>query len=888
MKIKGGVILIIIVFLITFVSANFQIGNPSHFIKTQYGPSENISGWINISLKNESGGSLFRDSYGNSIMLLELIKNNKDFGYSCNTKNCSIDYPTEGESNSLLSFTLDSGQQEIIGIKLNGYIGSISSLTFELVSDAPSSCHTQLEVDLLNDKSIDIANKKKSSGNNSCASLFDHGCFDSSKSSNQYVIGAFPSKHCQKINLSSSPGFKIGAWVNNSMDDPRTLIMELYDINMEAIEGAKCNLSNVIGIGNASCEINYFVEEPSPYFVCIYSDQAGFSRVRGYGDKLGCGFYQGSAKIPEEDAAFDIFSQGLAFDSVDKIILLNSSEETMNKIREYIYNRYGSYDCNENNCIIPISINSNINQNIVLKNLKLNYVTNMGGTSTNEFYSIEEAPPKITSEFQRIYLDYGNFSVSKAYGKKEFSLKLDNENIFSEEIEIKNLPKIVGVSPTTVPSFIPVVFTVSTNQSKSIASYTWDFNDSTPIQNTTTNETTHTYNHPGTYQIKIGIRDTDGIIVSKTFEILATISKSQIQSELEKDLKMLETTKNQITSFDSFIQEGLNSALNISELERNLKNLQVEYNFASSEENYTKIGENLSKMNIPELITVTKNVPSLPFYPLEEQIDLETLKNIGGGEYIEQKEDYKNAILGWQINNTDVRIGIEEFSALIRGDGVPILTEITITVKKNYSERSVYLFVKKIKDLKFKERYFEKESGDYFYWELGESDKKIEFLIPGEINFEEIPAFISPEINALSIEPKNVPPVVVNLKKRWGIIIFSLIILLFIALIIYSLLSVWYKRRYESYLFKNRNDLYNLISYTNVSKGKGEKEAYMRMNLTKAGWTGEQVSYVLKKYSGRRTGMIELPLTKLIDRLLSNSKKPNPQPVKINPAGRRF
>ena len=190
-----------------------------------------------------------------------------------------------------------------------------------------------------------------------------------------------------------------------------------------------------------------------------------------------------------------------------------------------------------------------------------------------------------------------------------------------------------------------------------------------------------------------------------------------------------------------------------------------------------------------------------------------------------------------------------------------------------------------MKDLNFKENYFAKKSGDYFYWALEENNKKIEFSTSEIINYEELPAFFSPELSTFVLS-EDVSPLIKNLKAKWAVISISLAILLFAALIVYSLLSIWYKRKYESYLFKNRNDLYNLISYVNVSKKKGEKEEDMRTNLKKAGWTGEQITYVLKKYSGRRTGMIELPLTKLIDKLLGNYEKPNPQFPRINPMER--
>ena len=75
----------------------------------------------------------------------------------------------------------------------------------------------------------------------------------------------------------------------------------------------------------------------------------------------------------------------------------------------------------------------------------------------------------------------------------------------------------------------------------------------------------------------------------------------------------------------------------------------------------------------------------------------------------------------------------------------------------------------------------------------------------------------------------------------------------------------WYKRKYESHLFKNRNSLYNIVQYIRQAKSKGIEEKKIKANLKKAGWSLEQIRYATKKHEGKRTGMIEIPnpLTKL-------------------------
>jgi L-rhamnose mutarotase len=75
-------------------------------------------------------------------------------------------------------------------------------------------------------------------------------------------------------------------------------------------------------------------------------------------------------------------------------------------------------------------------------------------------------------------------------------------------------------------------------------------------------------------------------------------------------------------------------------------------------------------------------------------------------------------------------------------------------------------------------------------------------------------------------------------------------------------LQEWYKRNYESYLFKNKNDLFNLIHFMdNAEKQKITKEDMFK-KLEEKGWNHEQIEYAYKKYKGLRTGMWEIPIFK--------------------------
>ena len=164
--------------------------------------------------------------------------------------------------------------------------------------------------------------------------------------------------------------------------------------------------------------------------------------------------------------------------------------------------------------------------------------------------------------------------------------------------------------------------------------------------------------------------------------------------------------------------------------------------------------------------------------------------------------------------------------------------------------------------------------------------KIIKFSTTEEINFLELPLFISPALTNLvliEIAPEE------QEGMRWALFILFMTLLLIIGFIAYIVLQHWYKTKYETYLFKNRNYLFNLITYIHDSKKKGMKDSEIIKKLKKAGWSSEQIAYVMKKYSGKRTGMIEIPIERLLNKIrgekfqVQKPGMPAPRPAPIVP-----
>ena len=852
------------------VSASFEVGNLSHAIDKQYGPGDYVRGWLNISLNDEPTTSAFEDCFGNSINLIELLRANKNIEYSCNTADCGSDY-SASNAEETKTFNLRDGETKTIGFKFTEDITDISSVNFVVESDAGQSCSNQLEIDFLDDGLIDIGNNK--SLEISC--IKSHGCFDNAEDQGYGVISTVP--FCQKIHFTASPGFILNAWLKEKIPGQAKLTIGLYDVKTgNSIEGAYCELPKPKNNWEeVSCDIDYLVLEPKDYYVCVYSDGgSGEYLVSGYATQNGCGFH--GFPPQEENSANNISVEGKMFNAVGTLEVSNSLGQgnTLGQlVKNYIIKKYRSLDCSDN-CVVPIKFISRKNQKITIKDLIIKYNVGSYIKEEKKFYELTEIPSKVNSGFERIYLDKGNFSLPKDYGNASFELYLNNNKIFSENISIENVPIIKYLTPTRTASLFPTLFEIGVESSNNIIKYEWDFNDSN-TKITATNKITHAYNSTGEYKLKITITDSNKLSSYKTFNIIVESPKKLISSTIEEMQKDLTNLKAGIGKFDSFYQNGLNQALDVEGLEKELISLQKKYSVAS-ESDYNKIVPELLDLRIPESIIITNTADSISFYPEKDDINLEVLQEIGVGNYDSSDENkYINAILAWNIKNAETKLTFNELSAKYEYLEEPVLKIFKLKVKKNNPDYDPYLILRKLDNLKFKENYLENEKSGYVYIKLTEPEKTIIFSTTEDVDFTDLPFFISPRINSLVLMDDIIKGFDTEEENsKWTVFILILLFLIIIGFVAYIILQEWYKKKYETYLFKNKNSLYNLITYIGNAKKGGLKENEIRTKLKKAGWNSEQIAYVMKKYSGKRTGMFEIPIGKILKKF---KKKTAPQ-----------
>ncbi len=905
---KGGVmflfLIIFSVLVISFSSATMSIGSPNHSIEKKYGSSQSIIGWINISTKNESANSSFKDSLNNQISLINLLKLNPQIDYTCNPGDCEKDYTTSNAQTT--KQLIQSENPQYYGLKFLGELNSIDSINFKIsASGIPASCNNQLEVDFFDDGIVDFYNTAVDV--NVCSGSKTYGCYDSSAPQDEYTLSSTP--YCQNITLPAAPGFRIGAWVKKESGS-KNLTISIYNKGGDPIDKATCKLPNTATSsgGEIYCDVNYSVKSPDAHYICISSNQgAGTYKIRGY-DTItnGCGFF--GDPIQSEISSYDIFAEAKKFGSFQGINITNSlsTQENLAYLAEkYIENRNGNLNC-PNGCVVPIKFETNnlcsgdsseycsqfdddeqkcntksvcqydndaiaclpkdanscIGSTINLSNLKIDYQVASGIKSTNTFYDLQSVSAKISSSYGKLYLNDSGLKVKNTTGNISYTLSLEGKKIFSEKISVEKTLLIRELTPLKTTYAFPTKFTLKVDFPGNVKRYEWDFGDNyTDI--TLTNKTSHTYNNSGNYSLKVIIKDINNLSSSKTFEINVTSPSAFINDTLIKMNADLANVKKQINTYDLFYQTSLNEILNTTNMSARIKALEDKAKNANDTTINKIVGEILT-LNIPEAVTTTKTTPgSYIFYPERDNIDVDVWKEIDNKKYNESDETYRESILGWNANSIGSNLAFKEVSAQYSERTEPILKVFEFNIQEksplNYTS---YFIIKDMENLKFKENYNQKNVEGYKYIEITSATKKIIFSTTADVSFDNVPAFLAPPSSRLSLIESEKPEES-EFSFNWEAFGIALLALLVIGVIVYIILQRWYRHRYEGHLFKNKNDLYNIFNYIEMQRRKGTHERDIHSKLRNTGWNSEQINYAMKKHSGKRTGMLEIPVEKL-------------------------
>ncbi|MBU0661786.1 hypothetical protein KKG22_06465, partial [Patescibacteria group bacterium] len=238
-------------------------------------------------------------------------------------------------------------------------------------------------------------------------------------------------------------------------------------------------------------------------------------------------------------------------------------------------------------------------------------------------------------------------------------------------------------------------------------------------------------------------------------------------------------------------------------------------------------------------------------------------------------EEYRDAVIEWQQENLEVSISFEKISGVYGFEQETIGTFYELNIKQIINNMyNPYLFISEMDGIVFKENYLESEESGYKYIAL-KNDKSVGFFTTENLEIADLPVFISPGLGRLTLSGVHVgeeQPEAIN----FALLTMVLILVLLLGIIGYIFLQEWYKKQYENYLFRDQTNLYNLIHYIDNTKRKGFNENEIEMKLRGVGWNSEQINYAMRKYAGKRTGMIEIPIDKIFKSFGKKSAQTEP------------
>ncbi len=882
---KSGFLVLVVAIVIVssgLVSAEFVLGNGS-FIELNYYGGEFIRGKLNMSFEGELSGSKFLSNFGGSVSLIELLNKSgavAGINYKCTPSDCEEDY-SKGASEAYEDVDFNIVGGKVLGFELSGNEVEVNALDFEIYSGVSSSCKSQIQIDFLDDGEVDFFNTKYK--NIACGEK-NFGCFEGESEQYTFLAADETSFLCERVTLPPAPAYKIGALVQGTGG---TLAAGLYTLTGQAACGGGKHGGGGTPIGGefgviAGCPFN----EEFEGLVCIVNQgESEDYRIRIEQNDESCGVRREGSQLTNVSADYEIFAQPLAYDTLGWLDLnaayYNLTQKNLYEIADdYIEENYGR-DCTEG-CYIPISFaagevtNLDLEQNLRMRTTaskSLKYETDVAPSVTErEFYFLSESDFLIDSNFTILDLEKAEFKVPEVNEEREFTLSFNGEILIEEEIGIET-----GFEFQIAPRFIligqNVIFSV--NSEEDINSTRWSFGDGSPSVIGAGASAAHTYAEEGEYIIDIEAVNSDGESSKKKVRVIVGEPKVSSQILVQDYEIRLNSLKGDIEKFPEWQRPVLEEAIGFETIETGFvstKNKFENLHQNASDEEYVEIIEQLLALEIPDDVGINER-GSFPGELGFSNIDVSNIAVISGEE-VRDARIIREGIENWIYQNYDLTLEFESVASRKNLEERIVMRNYKINLNKIGSPNQIsYLIINyPAERMKFNGaidvRSMQGKSAVYIPIDSSSAGRSVEFSIGGNAapKIESLGIFVSPVIGELGISDKPYEGISIGkIEFRWArfIIAFSLFLLAFLT--VYISLQSWYKKSYEKHLFKDSNDLYNLVNFIYNSRRGGMHDGEIRDRLKEKKWSGEQLSYAFRKIDGKRTGMWEIPLFKFVE-----------------------
>jgi len=895
----------VVITLCSFVSAEINVKNVS--VDVNYLGGENIRGLMNISLTNEPYDALVSGFNKNVLLLNFLNKNNltDKAGISCSIYNCSEGYDSiEALSDT---FSLGEGASTVIGFKIidSEEIQEISEVLFDISTDAGTSCSENmqmpLKIDVLDDDFFEWTSKDSSYNYNplGCGEK-NYGCYDSSdKDVEMYPITLAP--YCEKINLGPGGGIKVGADISCSENAEFIIKVSSSGVTYPL------KSASFMGGDNVAVNFNYSSESSRNITVCIQAKNSSYSNkcnitVQDNGNQS-CGYSGGYSHD------FSIFAQSLAYSVPENISI--SHTQSNQKILNYLSSHY-SKNCSKG-CIIPIRIISNQKQELKIRDGQIIHKSSGLQQPPSGLYELIKKFPSISMNFTVLDISKSGINVPSLNGNYTLKLSIGNKSIIQKQIFVSNIPNVGFVFPYEVIVGENTRFSAYSSLGN-ISSYKWNFGDGSAEQTTTANNTIHNYISKGQYTMKVTATSSKGQ-ASSFFNInVVDLSKESIIRMLEKNNENLANIETEVSQIPTWLKDYVDNQLKINDTQAEINMYLSSIN---SSNNLTEVISYLGSLKIASSFDVSESSSGILIVD-QNKINPTSLINAGAGNmnsYIDETF-YRKAVYGWLISNMDINVEEKVYSLFYndRNDPMGSYFKITLTPINGYSGKLFLAINKNSNDLIFKDKLKTKNESQttIILFDGSSSSKEIEFFVKGRVDPTDLPIYLSPEFSNLNLfsNPKcfidgrcdssigeDADTCPSDCKSTLLQIIISIIVLLILAFIVYIILQEWYKKKYEDFLFKSKDDLYNVINFISNAEKQAMSKSEIFGKLLNMRWSNEQLVFAYKKLHGQRTGMYEIPIMKIFEkrkvqlevdkrRAVGNTGNIAPRPMIMPPQGK--
>lgn len=848
MKFKIGVL--VFVLLVCVLSFSFSVRADLDFedveIEKEYSAYEFISGKGNLSVFEEEVDGVFSSNLDGEISLIDFLEAN---GYSdefeCVPSDCSSRYEFSGDEVEK-SFSLDSFEK-YGGFVVFGDNVDVTGLSFNLSSDFSNSKDVPLKIEFFEDVEFEFEEFSEE------FSERDYGCYASSKKVEGPLIRT--SKYCEAINLSRADAVRVGAEVSD--EDDKDLRMTLYD---DFSSLGECEFNPSL---EEDCLIEAEVYE-GEHFVCVDSfEETNYHLYsESYGEKCGFVYSDYSSGYSKDYAIFartSLYANSSFLEFEESFF-----DELVESADDFVKDKYGR-DCSEG-CVLPIKFEG-VEQEIVLKDLVLDYRDDFEDKNPlSKIYDLEKSSALVDFEGA---VDFEFFEFLVENGVDEFVLYFEGDEIFEKDIEVLDAPFVKNIYPNVVPAGVETQFQAILNFSLNESlDYEWDFGDE--VLESSTNFVNYTFNETGNFSLSVKVSAGENRESERTFELEVISPEEAVNYFLVTKRKNLNSVLQDINSYPSWYREILKEKVRYEEYDSELSRLERMNESAVDEEDFIEIALDLGKVDEPEAVYVGNSF-SGPLITDVDSINPSVIETFVGGSSVENLDEYKKAILRWQDENVMADLVLKEFFVSSSFGSEKILKVYSFDVTSLYGDESYFVIQEDFGEVFFKEDLARKVD-DATLIVFDESEQKdFEFYLTSidETNF-----FMSPSLNALVLEDnidencnrngvceedlgettENCPT---DCKRLLSPLLWVLLIL-FLGLVAYTFAQMWYKTRYEKYLFGDRRELFNLVMFITNARARGMDDNKIFEELKKQKWSSEQIVYALKKSKGERTGMYEI------------------------------